>query len=87
MVLARRLARVAEHCGDSYARFRVPGPPFSRATPADFKFSELLPLSTLARPRAAILSAASSELPSGVFSPWCCPALSIFILCRACLGP
>jgi hypothetical protein len=84
VVLVRRLTRVAAHCGDAFARFRVPGPPFSRAAPADFKFFELLPLSTLARRRAAfpgaIPSAAFSELPSGGLTPCCCPAVSVYLL-------
>lgn len=83
MVLVRRLKRDAAHCNSTFARFRVPGPSLSNAMPADSKFFELLPLSTLAQPRAAfpaIPSAEFSELPDGVLSPWSCPAVSVFLL-------
>lgn len=83
MVLVRRLVRDKTHCNDAFARFRVPGPSLANASQADFKFFKLVHLSTLARPRAAfpaIPSAEFSALPGGVLSPWCCPAVSVYLL-------
>jgi hypothetical protein len=83
MVLVRHLGHVPTHRNEAFSRFRVPGPSLSTASPVDFKHFKLIHLSELARPRAAfpaIPSAEFSDLPGGVLSPWCCPAVSVFML-------
>ena len=82
MVLVRMLPVHAHKRNAAFVRCSVPGPSLDMATAPDFKHFKLLPLSTLARPRAAFPAAARflDDLPVGDLTPWSCAAVNVFLL-------
>jgi hypothetical protein len=82
LVLVRTLKPVQGGRNGAFVRCAVPGPTLADAQPADFKYFALLPLSVIARPRAAFaaFSAAPNDLPDGALTPWRGTAVNVFML-------
>jgi hypothetical protein len=82
LVLVRSLKPMQGGRNGAFVRCSVPGPPLADAGQADFKHFKLLPLSVVARPRAAFAAFACTPeaLPEGALTPWRGPAVNVFLL-------
>jgi hypothetical protein len=82
MVLVRDLKPASGGYSAAFIRCVVPGPPLAEATQDHIKYFRLLPLSALARPRAAFAAYvdAPRDLPGGALTPWSGPSVNVLHL-------